>query len=105
MQSSARTSLDHFAPHVSQYVEGSIMVRAIAKGFYGNTLRQPGDVFGIHKEEEFGPWMERVSEDKTTSGDELDPETTPDAKTGKGGKTGNKSKGGAKATKADDDVL
>lgn len=87
MHSPGRSSLDHFAPHVSQYVEGAIKVRATMKGFYGNTLRYPGDIFGIHKDEEFAPsWMERLSDDEARAADPaagatedaLDDDDTPD---------------------------
>lgn len=46
-----------------QPVDGDIMVRATKKGYYGGTRIQPGQVFGIHEEQDFSKnWMEYADE-------------------------------------------
>lgn len=86
---SPQSSLNHFAPHVAQQRDGAIRVRATAKGFYNNTLRNPGDEFGIATMEEFGAWMELVA-DETASAPESapvnEPAAKPEPKQTKGGK-------------------
>lgn len=103
-----KSSLHHFAPHVARLVDGPIRVRAVMKGFYNNTLRHPGDEFGIHTEEEFAPWMEKVTikPDAAEEIDDLDDLDDLDDEKPKGGKkrTGGKSGKSGKQS-GEDDVL
>lgn len=101
-----KSSLNHFAPHVARLVDGPIRVRAVMKGFYNNTLRHPGDEFGIHTEEEFAPWMEKVTVAPHTAAeetDDLDALDDLDDDKPKGGKKRTGGKSGKKS--GEDDVL
>lgn len=41
-----------------------IEVKALAKGYYGNRLREEGDKFVIEKESDMGSWMEELNPPK-----------------------------------------
>jgi len=48
----------------------AIKVEAVALGYYGNHLRNPGDVFEIKDKKELGKWMREVKEVKETPKDD-----------------------------------
>ena len=99
-----KSSLSFFAPHLATQTEGTIRVRAKFKGFYDNTLRNPGDgirpadEFAIRSMDELADWMELVTDDA--------PAEAPDARESKPAK--GKSGGGKKdekGEKSENDVL
>jgi len=40
----------------------TIKVKALRQGFFGSSLRRPGDIFEIESEKQLGSWMEKTSE-------------------------------------------
>ena len=41
-------------------MSGPVEVRAVARGFYGGTMREPGEVFPVRSEADLGRWMVRT---------------------------------------------
>lgn len=100
MQTSpAKSSLAYFSPNLHPPVDGPITVRAIMRGFYGNTLRHPGAIFGIASEDELAPWMERVTEEELRAHQQADDQQELDPPAPKSRKKAPKPK------QSDDDVL
>jgi hypothetical protein len=51
------------APDTAKTAPSKTAVRALAKGYFGGAIREPGDVFEIAADADLGGWMQPVNPD------------------------------------------